>query len=128
MVKMRAAKVAKIADFVPNQTFDNGAEKGKLLILGWGSTYGPIKGAVIEARKKGYDVSHAQIRHLFPFPKNLGGIIKNFDQVLIPEMNSGQLLSIIRDKFLVDAIGLNKIKGMPFATGEILNKIEELLK
>jgi 2-oxoglutarate ferredoxin oxidoreductase subunit alpha len=128
MVKMRAAKVAKIADFVPNQTLDNGAEKGKLLILGWGSTYGPIKGAVIEARKKGYDVSHAHIRHLFPFPKNLGEMIKNFDQVLIPEMNTGQLLSIVRDKFLVDAIGLNKVKGMPFATGEILTKIEELLK
>ncbi|HQF29638.1 MAG TPA: 2-oxoacid:acceptor oxidoreductase subunit alpha, partial [Bacteroidia bacterium] len=128
MVKMRAAKVAKIADFVPHQTLDNGAEKGKLLVIGWGSTYGPIKGAVIEARKKGYDVSHAHIRHLFPFPKNLGEMIKNFDQVLIPEMNTGQLLSIVRDKFLVDAIGLNKVKGMPFATGEILNKIEELLK
>jgi 2-oxoglutarate ferredoxin oxidoreductase subunit alpha len=73
-------------------------------------------------------VSHAHIRHLFPFPKNLGEMIKNFDQVLIPEMNTGQLLSIVRDKFLVDAIGLNKVKGMPFATGEILTKIEELLK
>lgn len=128
MVHMRAAKVAKIADSIPDQTIDNGTEKGKLLVIGWGSTYGPIKGAVVDARRKGYDVSHAQIKYLFPFPKNLGTILKNYDQILIPEMNTGQLLSIIRDKYLVDAIGLNKVKGLPFATGEILAKIEELLK
>jgi len=126
MVKMRAAKVEKVADSIPNQTIDNGTEKGKILVLGWGSTYGAIKGAVIEARAKGIDISHAHLRHIVPFPKNLGELLKNYETVLIPEMNTGQLRSIIRDKFLVPAIGLNKIKGMPFATSEILAKIEEL--
>jgi len=126
MVKMRAAKVEKVADSIPNQTIDNGTEKGKILVLGWGSTYGAIKGAVIEARAKGIDVSHAHLRHIVPFPKNLGELLKNYETILIPEMNTGQLRSIIRDKFLVPAIGLNKIKGMPFATSEILAKIEEL--
>jgi 2-oxoglutarate/2-oxoacid ferredoxin oxidoreductase subunit alpha len=128
MVQMRANKVANMANFVPKQELDSGAEKGKLLILGWGSTYGPIKGAVEDAREKGYDVSHAQLRYLNPLPKNLGEMLYNFDKVLIPEMNSGQLLSIIRDKYMIPAIGLNKIKGMPFSTGEILTKIEEELK
>jgi len=107
---------------------DNGNEKGKLLIIGWGSTYGAIKGAVVDARAKGYDVSHAHIRYLKPFPKNLGEVLYNFEQVLIPEMNTGQLLRVIRDKYMIPAIGLNKIQGMPFSTGEIFSKIEELLK
>ncbi|CAN5583122.1 2-oxoacid:acceptor oxidoreductase subunit alpha [soil metagenome] len=128
MVKMRAAKVQKIADHIPLQAFDSGAEKGKLLIVGWGSTYGAIKGAANDARIKGYEVSHIQIRHLLPFPKNLGEILYNFDQILVPEMNTGQLVSLLRDQFMVPAIGLNKIKGMPFSTFEILDKIEELLK
>ncbi len=128
MVRMREAKVNKIADYIPLQTLDNGAEKGKILVLGWGSTHGAIKAAVKEAREKGIDVSHAQIRHLNPFPKNLGEILYNFDTILIPEMNTGQLCSIIRDKFMVPAIGLNKIKGMPFSTTEIFAKIEELAK
>ena len=128
MVHMRAAKVAKVADHVPLQTIDNGADKGKLLVLGWGSTYGAIKAAVKDARAKGYDVSHAHLRHLNPFPKNLGEILYNFDQVLVPEMNMGQLNSIIRDKFMIPSIGLNKVKGLPFSTSEIVEKIESLLK
>ncbi len=128
MVRMREAKVARIADHIPLQDIDNGNEKGKLLVLGWGSTYGAIKAAVKEARAKGNDVSHVQVRHLYPFPKNLGEILYNFDKVLIPEMNTGQLNSIIRDKFMVPAIGLNKIKGMPFSTSEIFEKIEELCR
>jgi len=126
MVRMREAKVAKVADIIPDQTIDSGTTKGKILVLGWGSTYGAIKGAVLEARAKGIDVSHAHLRNIVPFPKNLGELLKNYETVLIPEMNTGQLRSIIRDKFLVPAIGLNKIKGMPFATLEILAKIEEL--
>lgn len=123
MVQMRAAKVEKIADHVPAQTIDNGPSKGKLLILGWGSTYGPIKAAVRDALAEGYEVSHAQLRYLNPFPKNLGEILYAFDKVLIPEMNTGQLLSLIRAKYLVPAEGLNKIKGVPFTTTEILEKI-----
>lgn len=126
MVHMRENKVEKIADYIPLQTIDNGNNKGKLLIVGWGSTYGAIKTAVIDARAKGYDVSHAQIRYLKPFPKNLGEILYNFDQVLIPEMNAGQLVKVIRDKFMIPAIPLNKIMGMPFTSGEIMEKIESL--
>lgn len=128
MVKMRQAKVDRIADHVPLQTIDNGKEKGKLLILGWGSTYGSIKTAVRDAIAEGYDVSHAHIKYLNPLPKNLGELIRNFDKVLIPEINNGQLIRIIRDKYLVDAKGLNKIQGLPFTAGEIKSKIMEMCK
>ena len=127
MVKMRAAKVEKIADHIPLQKVETGNEKGKLLVLGWGSTYGAIKSAVIDARAAGLDVSHAHLRHLNPFPKNLGEILYNFEKVLIPEMNTGQLRTLIRDKYMVPAEGLNKIKGMPFSTGEISEKIKQIL-
>ena len=128
MVRMRDAKVEKVADYIPDQKIEVGTEKGKLLILGWGSTFGAIKSAVLTARSKGFDVSHAQLRYIKPFPKNLGEILYNYEQVLIPEMNTGQLIKIIRDKFLVPAHGLNKIQGMPFAAEEIYNKIEEMFK
>jgi 2-oxoglutarate/2-oxoacid ferredoxin oxidoreductase subunit alpha len=128
MVRMREAKVEKIADYIPEQTIEVGTEKGKLLILGWGSTFGAIKSAVLKARANGLDVSHAQLRYIKPFPKNLGELLYNFEQVLIPEMNTGQLIKIIRDKYLIPAEGLNKIQGMPFAAEEIYTKIEELLK
>lgn len=128
MVHMREAKVEKVADSIPNQKLDSGSEKGKLLILGWGSTYGAIKTACIEARKEGYEVSHAQVRYIKPFPKNLGELLYSFDKVLIPEMNTGQLIKIIRDKYLIPAVGLNKIKGLPFTAGEVKEKIVEMLK
>ncbi len=128
MVRMREAKVEKIADYIPEQTIEVGSEKGKLLILGWGSTFGAIKSAVISARSKGYDVSHAHLRYINPFPKNLGEILYNYEQVLIPELNTGQLIKIIRDKFLLPAVGLNKIQGMPFAAEEILTKITEMIE
>ncbi|MGQ0827532.1 MAG: 2-oxoacid:acceptor oxidoreductase subunit alpha [Bacteroidota bacterium] len=128
MVKIRQAKVDKIAEYIPLQTIDNGKAKGKLLILGWGSTYGSIKTAVKEALAEGYEVSHAHVKYLNPFPKNLGEVLKSYDKVLIPEMNNGQLIKVIRDKYFVDAKGLNKIKGMPFTSAEIKDKIVELLK
>ncbi len=127
MVKLRQAKVDNIANYIPLQTIDNGNAKGKLLVLGWGSTYGSIKTAVKEAIAEGYDVAHAHVKYLNPFPKNLGEIIKNYEKVLIPEMNNGQLIKIIRDKYLVDAQGLNKIKGLPFTSVEIKEKIIELV-
>ena len=128
MVKLRQEKVDRIADYIPLQTLDNGNEKGKLLILGWGSTYGSIKTAVRDAIAEGLDVSHAQVKYLNPFPKNLGDMLKNFDKVLIPEINNGQLIKVIRDKYFIDAKGLNKIKGMPFSSDEIKEKIKEMLK
>jgi len=126
MVKLRAEKVEKVADYIPLQSLDNGPEKGKLLVLGWGSTYGSIKTAVIRALAEGLSVAHAHVRYLNPFPKNLGEILNNYEYVLIPEMNNGQLVRIIRDKYLIAAEGFNKIKGMPFTSEELFNKIKTL--
>ncbi len=127
MVKIREEKVEKIAQYIPEQKLDNGPEKGKLLIIGWGSTYGAIKSAVIELLEQGYEVAHAHLRYVRPFPANLGDIIKNFDQVLIPEINNGQLIKIIRDKYLVDAKGYNKIMGIPITKGEMIDEVKKML-
>ena len=127
MIFTRQAKVDKIADYIPEQKLDSGAEKGDLLIIGWGSTYGAIKSACAEAQAEGYSVSHAHIRYVRPFPKNLGDIIKNFKKVLIPEINNGQLIKIIRDQYLVDAKGFNKIMGVPITKTEMVIKIKEML-
>ena len=127
MVKTRQAKVDMIADSIPLQTIDSGADKGKVLVIGWGSTYGAIKSAVLELQAQGLSVSHAHIRYLRPFPKNLGDIIKNFDKVLIPEINNGQLVKIIRDQYLVDAKAFNKIKGIPIYKSELIKVIKEML-
>lgn len=128
MVNLRQEKVDKIANYIPDQSLDSGPEKGKILVLGWGSTYGAIKSAVAELQAQGQAVSHAHLRYIRPFPKNLGTILKNFDQVLIPEINNGQLIKIIRDEFLVDAKGYNKIMGVPITKTELVMKLEEMLK
>jgi 2-oxoglutarate ferredoxin oxidoreductase subunit alpha len=124
MVKLRQEKVDRIADYIPLQNFDSGAESGDLLVLGWGSTYGAIKTAVHQALNEGKSVSHVHLRYISPFPKNLGEILKNFKHVLIPEMNNGQLIKIIRDKYFVDAKPLNKIQGLPFKVDEIKKAID----
>ena len=126
MVKTREAKVEKIADYIPLQTIDSGKEKGKVLVVGWGSTYGTIKSAVQELQEKGKDVSHAHIKYMRPFPKNLGEILKNYETVLIPEINNGQLIKIIRDKYFIDAKGFNRIMGSPIAKHELVAEIEKL--
>lgn len=128
MIKLRQEKVDKIAEYIPDQKLDSGPEKGKILVLGWGSTYGSIKSAVSELQSKGHAVSHAHLRYIRPFPKNLGTILKNFDQVLIPEINNGQLIKIIRDEYLVDAKGYNKMMGIPITKTELVMKLEEMLK
>ena len=127
MVKLRQQKVDTIADYIPLQTIDSGKEKGKVLVLGWGSTYGSIKSAVLELQQQGHEVSHAHIRYLRPFPKNLGAILKNFETVLIPELNNGQLIKIIRDQYLVDAKGYNKIMGVPIMKAELIEEIKKYL-
>jgi 2-oxoglutarate ferredoxin oxidoreductase subunit alpha len=127
MVKMRQAKVDKIADFIPLQTIDSGAEKGKVLVLGWGSTYGTIKSAVLQLQSQGKSVSHAHIKYMRPFPKNLGTILAGFETILIPEINNGQLIKIIRDQYLVDAKGYNKIMGIPITKLELVTAIESYL-
>ncbi|KAA9039375.1 2-oxoacid:acceptor oxidoreductase subunit alpha [Ginsengibacter hankyongi] len=127
MVKVRQEKIDKIADYLPEQKIDNGPEKGKVLVLGWGSTYGAIKSAVVDLLKEGHSVSHVHLRYVRPFPKNLGEILKNFEHILIPELNNGQLIKIIRDQYLVDAKGHNKIMGIPLTRHELVEEIKKLL-
>jgi 2-oxoglutarate ferredoxin oxidoreductase subunit alpha len=127
MVNLRQEKVDRIADYIPQQKIDTGVEKGKVLLLGWGSTYGAIKSAVLELNAQGYEVGHAQLRYVRPFPKNLGDILKNFDQVIVPEINNGQLIKIIRDQFLVDAKPYNKIMGVPITKTELVDFIKKFL-
>lgn len=125
MIDTRAAKVAGIADSIPLQTVD-GPDKGDLLVLSWGGPYGACATAVHTAQKAGKSVAHCHLRYLNPFPKNLGEILKSYKKVLVPELNMGQLSMIIRSKFLIDTIGLNKVQGKPFTVGEIVEKIDEL--
>jgi len=127
MVKTREAKVEKIADYIPLQTLDSGPETGDVLVLGWGSTYGAIKSAVAELQAQGKTVAHAHVRYIRPFPRNLGDMLKRYKKVLVPEINNGQLVRIIRDKYFVDAVPFNKIKGTPITKGELVNAISELL-
>lgn len=127
MVKTRQAKVDMIAQYIPDQKIDSGKDKGKVLVIGWGSTYGSIKSSVAELLQEGHAISHAHIRYLRPFPKNLGEIIAGFDTVLIPEINNGQLVKIIRDVYFVDAKAYNKIKGNPFTKGELIAEIRKYL-
>lgn len=127
MVRIRQEKVDKIADHIPPQEIELGPEKGKVLVLGWGSTYGAIKSAVLELLAEGHAVAHAHIRYLRPFPKNLAEILHSYDKVLIPEINNGQLIKIIREHFLIDAVGYNKIMGVPITKGELVTKIKEML-
>jgi 2-oxoglutarate ferredoxin oxidoreductase subunit alpha len=127
MVKIRQEKVDKLASLVPQQTLDSGPEKGKVLVLGWGSTYGAIKSACFELQEAGHAVSHAHLRYVRPFPANLGKIISNFEKVLIPEINNGQLLKIIRDIYLIDAKGYNKIMGVPITKTELVEEIKKML-
>jgi len=127
MVKIRQEKVDKIASFIPLQKLDSGPEKGKVLVLGWGSTYGSIKSACAELQNQGAEVSHAHIRYVRPLPSNLGDLLKNFEHILIPELNNGQLIKIIRDIYLVDAKGINKVMGIPFTKAELLEAIKKML-
>jgi 2-oxoglutarate/2-oxoacid ferredoxin oxidoreductase subunit alpha len=127
MVKLRQAKVDKIAEYIPEQHLDSGPDTGKVLVIGWGSTFGAIKSACAELQAEGHAVSHAHLRYVRPFPRNLGDIIKRFDKVLIPEINNGQLVKIIRDQYLVDAVPYNKIKGVPITKTELLEQLRTML-
>jgi len=127
MVNTRAKKIANIANNIPLQDIELGKAKGKVLVLGWGSTFGAIKAATKELIEEGYSVSHAHIRYLFPFPKNIEEVLRSFDTVLIPEMNMGQLNMMIRSQFLIPTVALNKVKGIPFSKNEVKDKVLELL-
>jgi 2-oxoglutarate ferredoxin oxidoreductase subunit alpha len=126
MVRLRAQKVAGIASDVPELSVDDepGAE---LLVLGWGGTYGPITAAVKRVRSAGGKVAQAHLQYLNPLPRNTGEVLRRYERVLIPEMNLGQLLKLIRAEFLVDAIGYNRVRGLPFTSSELVEAIEGML-
>jgi 2-oxoglutarate/2-oxoacid ferredoxin oxidoreductase subunit alpha len=126
MINLRAAKVAGIANDIPRLEVDH-QDGSRLLVLGWGSTYGPIGAAVRRVRASGARVSVAHLRHLNPFPANLGEVLGNYDKVLIPEMNLGQLRMLVRARYLVDAVGYNKVRGLPFKAEELADAIIGLL-
>lgn len=127
MTDARKAKIDGIAKSVPDQEVCLGNPGGKLAVVGWGSTYGPIHQAVGRARAKGHDVSHVHVRHIWPLPQNLGELLKGYDKVLVPEMNTGQFKTVLRDQFLVDAQPLTKTSGQPFTIAEIEAAIEGVL-
>jgi 2-oxoglutarate ferredoxin oxidoreductase subunit alpha len=127
MTDLRKAKVDGVADHIPDQDVCLGTEGGKLALVGWGSTFGPIQQAVRRARAKGLDVSHIHVRHIWPLPNNLGDLLRKYDKVIVPEMNTGQFKTVLRDQYLVDAKPLNKVSGQPFRIAEIEAAIEEAL-
>jgi len=123
----RKAKIDGVAGAIPPQGVELGNTTGKLAVVGWGSTYGPIVQAVRRARAKGQDVSHIHVRHIWPLPENLGDLLRGFDKVLVPEMNTGQFKTVLRDQFLVDARPLNKTSGQPYTIAEIEAAIDDML-
>ena len=127
MVKLRQEKVDVIADFIPEIEV-YGASKGELLVLSWGGTYGACRAAVEKANKNKISVSHVNLRYINPFPKNLADILLKFNKVLLPEINLGQLSTIIRSKYLIDTLNFNRVSGKPFTTTDIYEKIEKIIK
>ena len=123
MTNVRHEKIARIADDIPEQTVDQGPESGPLAVVGWGSTHGPISQAVERSREEGLSVSHIHLRHLSPLPRNLGDLLAGFEKVLVPEMNMGQLTTMLRSRYLVPAIGVPKVTGKPFKIVEIMDAI-----
>jgi 2-oxoglutarate/2-oxoacid ferredoxin oxidoreductase subunit alpha len=127
MTDIRADKVLGVADSIPEQDVALGEAGGALAVVGWGSTFGPIHQAVRRARGRGLDVSHVHIRHIWPLPKNLGYLLKSYERIIVPEMNKGQLKTLLRDQYLVDARPVTKVSGQPFKIAEIEAAIEEAL-
>ena len=119
MTGIRAAKVMGVQDSIPDQEVTLGESGGKLALVGWGSTYGPIHQAVRRMRRDGHDVSHIHLRHIWPMPANLGDLLKSYDQIIVPEMNTGQLKTLLRDQYLIDAQPLTKVTGQPFTIAEL---------
>ena len=127
MVRTRQAKIDRIADSLPPMEVEDPSGEAKVLVLGWGSTYGPIGAACRRVRRAGYHVAQAHLRHLNPFPKDLGEVLKRYDKVLVPEMNLGQLSLLLRAKYLVDAIGYNQVNGMPIKAAELAEAVGHLV-
>jgi 2-oxoglutarate ferredoxin oxidoreductase subunit alpha len=127
MVRLRQAKVDRVADSIPPLQVDDPDGDARVLVLGWGSTYGPIGAAIRRVRNAGGSVAQAHLRHLNPFPSDLGRILRRYDRVLVPEMNLGQLSMLLRAKFLVDVVGVNAVRGMPFVSTELAEAIADLI-
>jgi 2-oxoglutarate/2-oxoacid ferredoxin oxidoreductase subunit alpha len=127
MVRLRAQKVAGIAADIPELEVDDPEGNAELLVLGWGGTYGPIQSAARRVRREGRKVAHAHLTHLNPFPRNLGDVVGRYERVLVPEMNLGQLLKLVRAEFLVDAVGYNRVRGLPFRSDELAEAMEAML-
>jgi 2-oxoglutarate ferredoxin oxidoreductase subunit alpha len=125
MTDLRQQKVLGIADDIPDQEVTLGEASGKLAVVGWGSTFGPIHQAVRRQRMRGRDVHHIHVRHIWPLPKNLGELLRGYDKIIVPEMNTGQFKTVLRDQYLVDAKPLNKVSGQPFRIAEIEAAIED---
>jgi len=128
MTDLRKDKIQGIVNYIPEQEVSQGNTTGKLAIVGWGSTYGAIHQAVKRCRQENLDVSHIQVRYMNPLPRNLGELLAGYDQVLMPEMNTGQFINIIRAKYLIDAKPLNKVSGQPFKIREVETAIRSLLE
>jgi len=127
MTDARKAKIDGVVRTIPAQAVTLGEAGGKLAVVGWGSTFGPIHQAVRRARARGLDVSHIHVRHVWPLPANLGELLRGYHKLLVPEMNTGQFKTVLRDQFLVDARPLNKVSGQPFTIAEIEQAIEGAL-
>ena len=127
MTMVRKEKIERVATDIPQQGVEQGGDSGQLAVVGWGSTYGPISRAVENVRARGLAVSHIHLRHLWPLPSNLGNLLGQFDKVLVPEMNTGQLKTVLRDQYLVPAEGLNRVTGKPFKISEVEDAINEML-
>ena len=128
MTDVRKKKIDNIANDIPLQHVQLGDESGEMAVVGWGSTYGPINRAVERARSSGKRVSHIHLRHIWPLPSNLKELLVRFEKILMPEMNMGQLITLIRSQYLISAIGLNKVSGQPFKVSEIDSAIRENLE
>jgi 2-oxoglutarate ferredoxin oxidoreductase subunit alpha len=128
MTDVRAAKILGIADDIPEQEVEIGEAGAKIAVVGWGSTYGPINRAVSNLRDDGMDVAQIHLRHIWPLPRNLGELLGTFDQILVPEMNTGQLRTLLRDQYLLPAEGFNKVNGKPFLIGELEDAIRARLE
>ena len=127
MVRTRAEKVRRVAQEIPPTTI-NGPATGEVLVVGWGGTYGAITAAVEEAQMEGKSVAAVHLRHLNPLPPDLGQILRQYGRVLVPEINSGQLVRVLRAEYLVDAVGYNRVGGMPLASQDILEAINQLVE
>jgi 2-oxoglutarate ferredoxin oxidoreductase subunit alpha len=126
MVRLRAQKVAAIAADIPEIRVDDPSGEARLLVLSWGGTFGAVHAGVRRARNDGRNVAHVHLRYLNPFPRNMAEVLAGFDKVLVPEMNLGQLLKLVRAEFLVDAVGYNRVRGLPFRAAEIHEAIEAM--